>query len=286
MSYDDYEGSRKSGHPVELFFVRFGSEGGSFYAFTDAEAPITLDGIEYAPMASEREKIEVSGRLEDKELSLMLAIDHPLAELTKFYPPSWVITITIRQGHVADPAAPSEWAQGENFPVAWNGRILERVGGQGAMVNMVCGPSGHSMNMPGLRRNYQWSCPHALYGVMCQANKAAATTQEVVTVATGNRVELAGDWGLTEVPRDRYRGGMIQWQGGHATEYRMILGITEEDVILVSGPTFLEEDDEIELVLGCGRTLADCDDLHNNAVNYGGMPWIPKNNPIHRNNHD
>lgn len=286
MSYDDYERSRKSGHPVELFLIRFGSEPDAFYAFTDAEAPITLGDIEYQPMAAEREKIEVSGRLEDKELVLKVAVDHPIAEMTKFYPPSWVITIVIRQGHVLDPQAPSSWALGENFPVVWNGRILERGGGQGAFVNMVCGPSGHSMNMPGLRRNYQWSCPHPLFGVQCKANKAAVTTQETVASFTGNRIVPQAPWGLDGVPRDRYRGGLVQWAGPHATEYRMILGVLDNTTLVLSGPAFVTVGMEFDLVLGCGRNLSDCTELHGNAVNYGGMPWIPKNNPIHRNNHD
>lgn len=284
MSYDDFESSRKRGQPVELFLIRYGSAPEAFYAFTNAEAPITLDTIVYHPEPVDREKFEVNGRLEDKELTLSVATDHPVAILLTGYPPSWVISITIRQGHVPDPSTPSSWLLGENFPVAWVGRVLSRGGGKGSSVDLVCGPSGHSMNRPGLRRNYQWSCPHVLYGSRCKADKSAATTTETVLSSTGNRLTLDPGWGLAGA-QAKYVGGLVEWAGPHATEYRMVLRVTGDELVL-SGPTNLPADSEVSLVLGCGHDLTDCEELHDNIVNYGGQAWIPDNNPIHKNNHD
>lgn len=270
--------------PVELYLIRFGSEPTAYYAFTNAEVEITHDDIVYTPRAVDRDKVQVPGRLEDKEIKIQVARDHPIAVMLKAYPPSWVISVTIRQGHLPDPSTPSSWLLGENFPVAWVGKVMERIGGQGAYADLVCGPSGHSMKRPGLRRNYQWSCPHALYGPQCGANKAAATTTEVVASGSGNKVVLDPGWGIVG-KEDKYIGGLIQWDGEYAKEYRMILRVTGDEFTL-SGPCNLPEDAEVDLVLGCGHTLDDCELVHDNIVNYGGQAWIPNNNPINKNPYD
>ena len=68
MSFGAIERTRAKGRPVNLFYVKYGSAPNSFYAYTDAEKPITNNGVTYQPLAISRGKIVVSGTL-DKAFS-------------------------------------------------------------------------------------------------------------------------------------------------------------------------------------------------------------------------
>lgn len=287
MSFGNYENSRKLGQPVELYLFRYGTDPEAFFAFTDHEEPIEHDEITYVPAPISREAVKTKGRLDKEEVKITVARTNQMATLLSFYPPSTVISLIIRQTHVPNPDAPAGYNDGEMFPVAWTGRIVERGGGPKASVELVGIPAGRSMSRMGLRRNYQWACPHALYGAQCGANKAARTTTEVVVSATGNQIVLAQPWGLAGVDPVKYIGGLVQWPGQFSVEYRMILRVTAPATLVVSGPVLnLTAADEVEVSAGCGRTLDDCENLHENILNYGGQPWIPTNNPFYKNNHD
>lgn len=144
------------------------------------------------------------------------------------------------------------------------------------------------MKRPGLTRHWQYSCPLTLYGSRCAANKAVATTTATVTGASGNQITFADGWRISNTELSDYFGGIIQWQGASGPEYRMILNVLPGGTtVTTTGPTSsLLAGDEVEVSLGCPRTLEACGRLHNNTVNYGGHPYIPKFNPVNKNPFD
>jgi hypothetical protein len=316
MTYGTYEESRDSAAPVELFLFQYGSEDTSFIANTDAEVPVTLDGITYTPLPIKRGGIEAKGRPERADMTIETPLSAPIADLFRVYPPGRVVTAIIRAGNISEDGTPALWEGGANWPVIWTGRVLEGNRG-GANAVLTCEAGSASMKRLGLRRNYQWSCPLALYGSRCRADKVAATTDTTVAVVGSNRIALTDGWmpqvddpnytadpdadpeaEPEPVPQvDRYSpsafvGGLVKWNSPAGVEERGVLryDVAEEDgdadEFVLTGPTpGLVPGDAVALSLGCPHTVEGCLGLHDNIVNYGGQPFIPTFNPLLKNNH-
>lgn len=284
MALNDFETARKSGAPVELYRILYGETAALTY--TDGEAPITYNGEVYEPHPGlERSKIESSGKLQSPEMKIVVPITSPIAELFRIYPPGRVVSIVIRQGHVTDASTPSAWATGENFPVSWSGRVLE--GRRDDLrCTLTCELISASMRRPGLRQHYQWTCSLPLYGARCAANQAAATTVGTVASISGNRVSLQAGWEKVGRTGPDYIGGMIRWTGTLGSEFRSILRVEGNTLVLDGPPIDLAVAAPVDVMLGCPHTLDGCQTVHANAVNFGGHPFIPSGtNPIGKNNH-
>jgi hypothetical protein len=305
MAFNNYETSRERGQPVELYKFVYGTQADEvtplFHAYTDGESPVTHDGIVYEPLPGLiRTDLKVKGKIAASEIRVTVPLTSLISDLFRIYPPSFVVTLTLRQGHIPDARTPTEWALGENFPVAWLGRVLEG-NREGAETVLTCEAASVSMKRPGLRRNYQWPCPLALYGSRCQADKANATTEVIAVTTSGNRVTVQ-DLLIPQVDADpdndpggvqvdayapgAYVGGLVEWIGDLGRERRSILRVENDLTLVLTGPTRdLNPTDVLFVSLGCPHTLEGCGKLHNNVVNYGGQPFIPTFNPINKNNH-
>jgi hypothetical protein len=150
-------------------------------------------------------------------------------------------------------------------------------------------PVSTSLRRPGLRRHYQYGCPHQLYGPHCLANKAAATVASTVASLAGATVTLNSGWNGA-FAADKFLGGMLEWTApGGSTDRRTILRITGNVLSLSGIPKDLAPTDAVDVVLGCNHKAyaedgGDCLPLHNNILHYGGQRWIPTKNPIGTNN--
>jgi hypothetical protein len=281
MAFADKETSRYSGQPVELYLFRYGSQAGSYYAYTNAENDITFndgDGDKvYKAVPISRESVKSSGTLDKSALSLRAAKDLSMSEIFRDYPPAAVVTLTIRQGHLDDPD--------NEFLVAWAGRVLsyERDGSERVM---SAEPVSTSLRRSGLRRFYQIPCPHYLYGPDCRASRAAATVTGTVTAVSGYDVTLAPGWNAHSA--EKYRQGEFSWTSAAGeTVTRMILKTSGNTLTLAGALLDLAVGDTVNVTLGCnhqtsptGDGVGDCTNLHNNGQNYGGCKWIPTKNPI------
>lgn len=271
MSYEDLEESRTKGRPINLFLLRYGAATNSFFAYTDAEKPIIKDSVTYQPLTISRGKITVSGTLDKSVLEVRAQRDSGIADLFLYYPPPDVVSITIFQGHINDPAS--------EFLVGWAGRVTQAKRTDEEVV-LSCEPVATSMKRVGLRQNYQFSCTVDLYGTRCGANKAAATIQRSILNLTPGSITLASGW-VAPADVQKYLGGMIEWINAAGNrEHRTILRIASDRVLTLSGPTRgLEIGSVVDVVKGCGRTMEACLD-HGNILNMRACPFIPKTNPI------
>lgn len=271
MTYSATEASRQQGLPVNLFLMRYGTSEQSYFAYTDAEQEVVDDGITYRPIAIQRGKINVSGTLDKAVMEIRAGKDTEVAKLFLHYPPPEVVNVTIKQGHLSDPD--------REFLVGWAGRITGSKRTDTEVV-LMCEPVTTSMKRVGLRRHYQYSCAHVLYGPQCRANKGAATIKRAVESLTSNSVTLPVGW-VDEAEAPKYLGGMLEWVNAAGNrEYRTILRIGGGRVFTLSGPTTdLSIGSGVDVVKGCARTMTACRD-HNNIHNFGGFPFIPKQNPI------
>jgi hypothetical protein len=281
MTFETVEESRASGTPAELFFFRYGSAANAFYAYTDHDQTITFDGDQYAPIPIYRDDVSSKGTLDKATVNVKVPITSGISELFKTYPPSQVVTIVIRQGHVIGGA--------DEYPVMWTGRVLS-CKRDGPEATLTCEPVATSMKRSGLRRNYQLTCPHVLYGPQCNANKVTATINRPIISLTSTSITLADGFSGGISPL-KYIGGTVEWEGVNGRQYRTILRVTDLKTLALSGPTTgLVAGNNVDVILGCNRQMGvgpqpdgDCQPLHNNIQNFGGQAWIPTDNPIDTN---
>lgn len=272
MSFETLEESRYLGQPVDLYYFRYGTTASAYYAYTDAEEPITFDGVIYKPLPIRRGAINSSGTLDKSALQVEVPVSSDVAELFRIYPPGRSVAIIIRQGHLDD--------VDNDFKVIWSGRVLSS-SREDSIDTLTCEPLSTAFRRSGLRRCYQYSCPHALYGTLCMASRLAATRPATVYSLTGASVTLDSGWNGAHAV-EKYIGGMIEWETAAGKEVRTILRLTNGgNTLNLSGATRgLTGGMEVSVILGCEHNMADCENLHNNIQNYGGQPWIPLSSPI------
>lgn len=275
MAFDTYESSRQTGKPVTLYYFVYGENGDtppvdSFYAYTDAAAPVTYDGVTYQPDVITHGNRAQTGNLDRTTLEVRTRKDLPVAELFQIYPPSQVVTLVIRQGHLGD----------TEFLVCWSGRVLAASRDDHEAV-LGCEPISTSLRRTGLRRFYGYGCPHVLYSTACGASKAAATVTSTVAGISGFSLTLGGGWNGAFAYRD-FRNGYVEWRSAEGIrEIRSIQAVSDAGVIRVKGTiTNLAVSDTVTVVAGCNHQMTDCADVHNNINNFGGQPWIPYSNPM------
>ncbi len=266
--------STASGEPVELYLFQYGAGVTNRFAITDSDFPVESDGITYQPDYVERGEVNTSGTLDKTELVVTVRDESSLSQLFTVSPPGSQVSLTIYRCHV-DPEG------GATIPLAiWAGRVLAHSVQDGQLAELRCEPASTSMRRIGLRRHYQYMCPHVLYGPGCKADRYAHSVR-VQAVATSSRsVTLSGDYSA------HYGNGVVAWTPiGQKEEVRSITGISYDSTtntteLTLSGRTrALSDGLELTVSKGCAHDLDDCASTFDNAVNYGGQPWIPTENP-------
>lgn len=270
MTFEPFEKSRRLGQPVTLYLFRYGSATSAFYAYTDIDRPITVNGVTYEPIPIQRGSIKASGTLDKTLLELRTPHDVELAELFRIYPPAQPVTLFIYQGHLED--------SDQDFKAVWSGRVVG-CARELSEAKFQCEPVSTSMRRPALRRHYQYGCPHALYDNQCRADKEAATRTFAVSGVTSTTVTFLSGWAGPYEP-EKYIGGMLEWDSASGPEARTILRVADNTLTLSGYTRGITAGMNVKLVLGCNHQMGDCRDLHDNILNFGGQPFIPTKNPI------
>lgn len=277
MTVGQYEESRARGAAVEIYLFRFGTEPTAFRAYCDVEFPVEVDGVTYQPLPIQRAGITSQQSLDKAAMDVKVPINSEIAGLFSLLPPSNKVTLVVRRGQADDPD--------QEFPVIFAGHV-QQSSRDGREATLSCVPASVSIKRVGLRRHYQYTCPHVLYDQdsgSCRADKAAATQlARSVTAITSNRITLAAGWNGTP-PGAKYVGGLVEWDGPYGRERRTILRVNGNVLSLTGLPSGLSVGNTVDVVLGCNHQTEDCAALHNNIVNFGGMPYIPSENPVKRN---
>ena len=268
-----FESSRALGQPLELYLFQIGND---FYRFCNGEKDFSYAGQTYAAVPIKRTAISSSGALDKQTLTVSVGPDNLLAVRLRGAVLSSVVTLILRQGHRDDPD--------KQFLVAWVGRVLD-VGGNpdDGSRSLTCQPASTSLKRIGLRRNWQYGCPHVLYGDQCRASIAAASVQVTPTARQGRSVSLASGWNAQ--PVEKYNGGLAMWDGN----VRTIVRANTTDIQLGAQATF-DIGTVLTLALGCDHLRDDCSTIHTpvdeadygggNIRNFGGQPFIPTTNPV------
>lgn len=276
MSFNDREQGEFTGAPITL--LRFESDAMSApILYTDITAPVMHGGEMYMPIPVSVGGFTASESLDKSALQLVVPTDSAVPMLIRYYPLGGTIQLTILYGHDGDPA--------NEFLTVWSGRVQQVTHQDSAgTATLDCEPVSTSMKRTGLRRNYQRLCPHVLYGNKCRADKALHTVSASVIAVSGDRVTVSG-----YMPDGaQFKGGIINWTRNLAgqvplRDMRMITEVSAQASVTefkCMGPVLgLYEGDTVHVSKGCTHGLDACTDIFNNAPNYGGMPWIPTDNP-------
>lgn len=251
----------------------FGFDAGSFgpFAFCDGEEPITRAGITYEPFPIQMSDLSSDGTLDKSDITISMARGSDLESEFIGSQPSHVVNLIVFQGHVDDPVTLA------NYPAAWVGRIGAPIF-ENTEVKYNCVPVSTSIQRPGLRRNYQLTCPHVLYGPHCRASKKQFTVSNLVVGLTGSVVEL--NVGLTA--HTKYLGGTIEWTHNESTSIRTIIAIDSSGRFLTVRGNLrgMNINTNVKISFGCKRTTLECKDKFGNILNFGGQPTIPLENPM------
>lgn len=270
MTTDVQEQSTALGQPVELYRFSYDL---TRLCYSDTDVTVGHDGDNYDPgEALSRDPINASGSLDKAAIEVSIAESSDVAKLWAGYPPSDVVGLTIFRCHLREDGT-------NTIPMAiWVGRVIacsyERY-----IAKLSCEPAATSMQRVGLRRHYQYMCPHALYGTACGANRASHTVGRTAVAWDMRSVTVSSHLG------DQYRGGIVSWQpAAYPMEQRTILGVhrleSGETRLDVAGrPHHLRPGDPVSVARGCLHTIDECRGVFDNAPNFGGMPYIPTNNP-------
>lgn len=266
MSFNNIETSVDQGEPIELYKFTYGDQPDQVYGYTDGEQPVVFNTIEYRPIPIQRGQISISGTLDKAALTVKLPGSSEIPEMFRVYSPSTVINLEIYQGHANDPD--------KQFLLCWSGRVLNCRWVK-REASLTCEPITTSLKRPGLRRNYQYGCPHVLYDpTSCRASKAAATVEATVQAIDGTLVSLS------VAGNEDYEGGVVEWrQPNGRREIRTVVRVISGAYLLSGSPIGLMGGMKVNLSKGCDHSLAGCA-KHDNIPNFGGFPWIPLKNPM------
>lgn len=265
MSYNAAENSIHDGAPVECYkFI------GSFrtYRYTSADTEQTVNGELYFPVAGSRGTIR-AGTQSDDSLALEITLPFNLDVVQDYAyaesPPA--LTLEVYRVHRGTDFA-TDWS------LLWKGKVSSfNVDGRVAKVRV---PSIFSRALQGDLPSayYQNPCNHVLFDSRCKVNRAIFSTVTTVTDAQTldvNVVDDGADDGALAA------GEIVNNRTG---ERRLILNNLANTVSINYPFVDMRVGDEVELAAGCDHSFSTCKAKFNNALNYGGHPYIPTDNPF------
>lgn len=261
MTYDAREKSIQDGEPIELYTFALGSR---TWRYTSADRLVTVAANDFEPKALTRTDIESTSDRARLGIKIRAPRTLEVVKLFLMSPPSQAVTLVLQQYHEGD---------GEVSTI-WTGRIL---GVDFASGEISLEPVYTSVRRLGLRRLYQVTCTHSLYGTKCKADKDAhslAGTAGTISGVSLNVPEAAA------AAASFYAGGYVEYQVEGVTERRFIAGSTGGDMTLFSAPYGLSPGAAVTIYPGCDHNPDTCDSKFGNIPHFGGFPYFPKKNPF------
>lgn len=273
MSFEDALSSERGPSIFAIFEFQMGVD--LFFRYTDADERVGFGGNAFLPEPISYGDVTADGSLKKATLKLESRRNLPPAKMFRINPPSFESVLRIWEGNFSD--------RGREFRPLWQGRVLNcKV--EGGVAEFSCEPKSTSLSRPGLRRNYQRPCPHAVYGDLCLA---ARVEQSVSWISgTGTSWTVSQPVGGYLGP-ETYSGGLVSWTDGDGLRRsQTVLGVSASGSSLVLGVNKAlrvgETPSNIVLVKGCDHSENACTLWHNNILNFGGQVFIPTNSPINK----
>ncbi len=288
MSYTGKELSIQSGNPVflYLFTQEIGWNTGDYQYWRFFSGPGDYEWDEQTWIGSNVAHSDITQSPEIAKDGITLTFPRRQDVASEFaqqflggYSPTNITTLTIWRGHLDD---------GE-FIAYWKGRVVGAKSA-GQRIEMECESVFTEQRIYGVRMRAQRTCPYALYGYGCGLNYADFAETAQITDINGTQVIFKllpkGGWGLSwgfswgglaiETRENGwFAGGMILTEN-NTLEY--LLTHENDEVGLFRPIKELAVGDIVQLFPGCDLTFPTCRDKFGNAINFGGLPWMPERN--------
>ena len=249
--------------PKELYWFVEQANPPIEWLYTSADTKITYQLAEFLPIAIGHDEIESKNELSKSNLTVTVSLDEEMARRWLRSSTDAIVSLTIFSGDI-DTAVTA---------VIWKGRLAS-VKPTDKSIQLIFESIFTSLRRPGLRRKYQATCPHVLYGNNCKAPKANFAFEAIPTVVNG--IFLTVPY-ATEFADGWFTGGMIEGVDGVA---RFIVSHVGENIKLIRPLEGLEANQAITLYPGCDRLASTCESKFNNLLNIGSFPYIPIQNPF------
>ncbi len=291
MNLGDYEDSESLSRPVVLIRFDYGPGDADYIGYTSADRALEFDEKTYLPIALSHDNIRAGVELDRVDIKISLPNDCEAARLFSPMPPQGDVTVTVLQVQEGDTSLGYASALPQAYNLSFTGYV-KSTQVSGRICEFTCETIAASLSRVGLRKNYQLGCSHVLYGEQCRAHMADFTyTGPALDVGTYSPLSAGSqDFVTIAKPAGRvakdFLGGILMAPGPRGPEARTIIRASDEapdSIRLVLNTTHpgLVPGAVVSASLGCPRTLESCQSIFNNAVNFGGFPWIPLENPIH-----
>lgn len=266
MTYDAYEKHPYLNSPVELY--EFNQVNVDIYRYTSSDFDVNIGGFDYTTTPIKRSEIQQNQNLGKALIKVNVKRDLPLVTQYISQPPSNVINLTVRRYHLEDPD--------EEVRIIWQGRVVN-VDFQGEICIIACEPKITAMRRPTLRRLYQTTCPHLLYGNACGVNEVTYRENATISGISGLTV-TSSTYGSHS---DGYwTGGLVRITKSGIQHSRAIIDHSGNDIELDITIPGLTIGDVLQSLPGCDRRISICVSKYSNEDNMGGFPWIPTKNPM------
>jgi len=251
---------------VEIYTVTYDF---NRWRYTSGDEDIYVEPVTYRAVPITRSNVELSSEDSNTTFTANFPLDAEFLELFRISPPSGLVTLLVEK---------FDLRTNQSLGLVFKGRIVN-VAWEEDMAELICESSSQAIRRMGLRRHYQYGCPHMLYGGECRVNRSNYVTIDTASNLTSISVDLISAAGK---PDGYYAGGYIEYEHSElkTVERIAIADSAGATLTLFSYPIGLKGGTEVRAYAGCDRTIQTCSQKFNNAENYGGMPFIPTNNPF------
>ena len=261
MTYATAEASQQSGAPIELYLF---IQGVNVWAYTSAPDAVVYDSYTYTPTAISRDRIKQNTDVFKNALNLKFPKSNPFAAQFMGQTPDFTTTVTVYRGHVGE----------TDYIAYWKGRVVNAEV-SGNSISIQCESIFTSIQRPGLRAKFEYTCRHALYSGLCGASAATYGINDQIVEITNSSTKF-NITDCASYPDGWFTGGILL-----VGTYRRFIVNHVGTIITVSRPLLEAAANDYAVVYpGCDHTMTTCKNKFNNILNFGGFPWVPTKNPF------
>lgn len=262
MTFIDREQSVESSQPIELY--HFWNAAEDWY-YTSFNKDVTHEQNQYESKTISRSEPSMSSKVNESELTLTVARDLDLISRYRIVPPESNVFVRIFRYHEGDK---------QNISVIWQGRVQAVAWETKDRAKIKLKPMSGMMDDNGLRKQYQMTCNHMLYGDDCGLNSENYRTDATIDGISGRTYTISE---ASNEP-DGYFDNGFAVVGGFAQ--KMITEHVGDQITLMNPFQDVAVGDQVKLYAGCNRKMNDCRNKFDNLLNFGGFAFIPDRNPF------
>jgi uncharacterized phage protein (TIGR02218 family) len=141
-------------------------------------------------------------------------------------------------------------------------------------IDMKCRSHLELLNIQMPRRLWQSSCTHVFGDAMCQFDRASLQASFACLAGSAETAIVST---VNPTPQALYAQGTITGLSGANVGYTRTIATMSNGTVTVK-LAFLSPPatgDLFQLLPGCDRTIATCANVFNNAIHFGGFPYVP-----------